>query len=85
MAAKNKTKSGAKAKGKTKASRPTKSRRSRQPDIWQDDLGIGYATYDHEEDYVSPATIDENQITSFRNFRQRLANAPIFVEIDNAP
>ena len=84
MAAKtNKTN---RAKGKT--TKPTRTRRTRsprtkRPDIWQDDLGIGYATYEHEEDYVSPATIqDENQITSFQDFRNRLAKAPIFAETD---
>ena len=80
-----KTKTNTKAKGKTKASRPTRSHRSRQPDIWRDDLGIGYATYDHEEDYVSPSAIDDEKLTSFNTFRQQLANSPLFVEVDNAP
>ena len=86
MAAKTKTK---RAKGKT--TKPTRTRRTRsprtkRPDIWQDDLGIGYATYEHEEDYVSPATIqDENQVTSFQDFRNRLAQAPIFAETDINP
>ena len=80
MAAKTKTK---RAKGKTTKPTRTRSPRTKRPDIWQDDLGIGYATYEHEEDYVSPATIqDENQITSFQDFRNRLAKAPIFAETD---
>ena len=84
MAAKNKTKT--RAKVKPTKTRPTKSRREKQPNLWQDDLGIGYATYDHEEDYVSPAsTLDENQITSFQDFRDRLAKSPIFVASEVEP
>ncbi len=50
---------------------------------WQDDLGIGYATYEHEEDYVNPIAIEElgaKQVKTIRSFNQRLAMAPVFAE-----
>lgn len=81
MAAKQKTKTPVKGK-QSKTPHRAKSGRAKQPDIWQDNLGIGYATYDHEEDYVSPASINEEQTNSLQNLRQRLALVPIFAETD---
>ncbi len=73
------------AKGKKTTAGKTKNSRTHKPkrETWQDDLGIGYATYDHEEDYVSPTSIEElgeKELNNLRSFNQRLAMAPVFVD-----
>ena len=70
-------------KTNTKKAKTHKSPRTHRPkrqSPWDDDLGIGYATYDHEEDYQSPADLDDEQLDTLRSFNQRLATSPILVD-----
>ena len=69
-------------KSKNPTTKKAKMNKTHKPKriSWQDELGIGYATYDHEEDYISPATVDEDEENLLRSFNQRLAIAPVFVD-----
>ena len=65
---------------KAKTHKSPRTHRLKHQSPWDDDLGIGYATYDHESDYQSPADLDEDEVNMLRNLKQRLATTPVFVE-----
>lgn len=65
---------------KAQSSHSPHSHRENRHTDWQEDHGIGYATYDDEENYVSPVELDDERIDNLRNFNQRLATSPIFID-----
>ena len=69
-------------KSRSKTTKKAKSTKTHKPKhtSWQDELGIGYATYEHEEEYTSPTEVDEENTNILRSFNQRLAIAPVFVD-----
>lgn len=82
MAAKSKTKTGKGSQTKHQTGNHTHKPRHTS---WQDEHGIGYATYDQEENYVSPVDLEEESLETIKNFVERLANTPLFeaIEIDH--